>query len=365
MSSNIKVSLAADKLEVKAGEAVETSIVIKNQSSVVDQFFIKIEGIDPLWWSLSTSSVSLFPGDQDEVKLTIRAPRESVAKAGSYTFQVKAVSQANTQDFTIAEAYLVIQGFASWEMYMSPTKIKGRSGIYHIKLSNHGNSDITLNLGASDPEESLVYEFDKSSVSIPAGSTAQVSLNVKPLKGRPEKTYDFQVEVKPDKARVSSREIQRADGQLEYKKKRFPWWIIGLIIGLLVVAAAAFFLMQLFNEPGPVQKISVDITSPAEGDKWAMASTQEIRWTTNYTASSTVKLEYSLDDGKAYIIITDSAPNSGAYNWKLPDKVSDQCMVRITVLDSRGDFVVKDVSGTFSIFAVLKVTPLDNIRIIK
>ena len=77
MSANIVLSLSTAKLEVAPGELVEATITIRNQSQIVDQFDIKIERLDPAWWTLSASSVSLFPGDQGEAKLTIHPPKEA------------------------------------------------------------------------------------------------------------------------------------------------------------------------------------------------------------------------------------------------------------------------------------------------
>ena len=240
MSANIKILMASSRLEVGAGEAVETTISLKNQSQIVDQFAIKIEGLDPLWWSLSTSSVSLFPGDQDEIKLTIRPPRDADARAGNYEFRVKVISQSNTQDFTSLEGYLILRGFTVWEAEMSPTKVKGQSGVYHIKLVNNGNADILLNFECKDPEEELIFKFDKNTVSVPAGNTAQVNLTVKPRKGESKKIYTFQVMVKPEQARDLSRETKTVSGQLEYPKRKSPWWIIILILGLLALIFILF-----------------------------------------------------------------------------------------------------------------------------
>ena len=241
MSANIKILMASSRLEVGAGEAVETTISLKNQGQIVDQFAIKIEGLDPLWWSLSTSSVSLFPGDQDEIKLTIRPPRDADARAGNYEFRVKVISQSNTQDFTSLEGYLTLRGFTVWEAEMSPTKVKGQSGVYHIKLVNNGNADIPLNFECKDPEEELIFKFDKNTVSVPAGNTAQANLTVKPRKGEAKKIYSFQVMVKPEQARELSRETKTLSGQLEYPKHKSPWWIIILILGLL----ALYFILYL------------------------------------------------------------------------------------------------------------------------
>ena len=260
-------------MEVAPGESVETTIIIRNQSQVVDQFGIKIQGLDPTWWTLSTSSVSLFPGDQDDVKLTIRPPKEAEAKAGSYSFQVRAVSQANPEEMTVEEAYLTLRGFLVWDVEMSPTKVTGESGTYRLTASNSGNTDITLIFEGKDPEEALTYTFSHDKVIVPAGESALITLQVrlkKEEKGKKGKVYGFQVRVTPAGAKMPSKEARTINGQLEYQRRR-PWkWIL---LGLALVAVAILvwiFVPPLGNPPLPalpvINSFTADPTNITAGD---------------------------------------------------------------------------------------------------
>jgi len=258
MSANIVLSLSATKLEVAPGESVEATITIRNQSQIVDQFGIRIQGLDPTWWTLSTSSVSLFPGDQGEAKLTIHPPKEAESKAGSYSFQVRTVSQANPEEMTEEEAYLVLRGFLVWDVEMSPTKVVGRSGTYRLTASNSGNTDITLILEGKDPEEALDYTFSHNKVTVPAGESALITLKVSPKKGERGKLYSFQLLVRPAEAKVSSKESKTIDGQLEYRGRRFPWKWILLGVAIAVVA----FLVWKFVIPPPLPVINSFTADP-------------------------------------------------------------------------------------------------------
>jgi hypothetical protein len=247
MSANIVLSLSATKLEVAPGESVEATITIRNQSQIVDQFGIRIQGLSPTWWTLSTSSVSLFPGDQGEAKLSIHPPKEAESKAGSYSFQVRAVSQANPEEITEEEAYLILRGFLVWDVEMSPTKVVGRSGTYRLAASNSSNTDTTLIFEGKDPEEALDYTFSHNKVTVPAGESALITLQVRPKKGEKGKLYNFQVLVRPADAKVPSKEAKTINGQFEYQR-RWPWkWIL---LGLVLLAAA--FVILKFIVPLPV-----------------------------------------------------------------------------------------------------------------
>ena len=253
MSATIGLSLSTAKLQVAPGESVQATVTIRNQSQVVDQFGIRIEGLQPTWWTLSTSSVSLFPGEQAEAKLTIHPPREAEARAGSYSFQVRAVSQANPEQTTEEEAYLILRGFLVWDVEMSPTKVGGANGTYRLTATNSSNTDITLVFEGKDPEEALDYTFRHEKVTVPAGESALATLQVRPKEGQKEKLYSFQVLVKPAEAKAPSKEARTVNGQLDYQLRHWPWkW---MLLGLALVAVAILIwklVPPLVHPPAPV-----------------------------------------------------------------------------------------------------------------
>ncbi len=160
MSDKIGVTLSSTALEVNAGESVELIATIHNSSQVVDQVTISLEGFAPNWYDFSVSSVSLFPGDRDQVKISIHPPKTAETKAGSYPFTVRAVSGADPLESTGAEASVTVRTFAELSVDMSPTRLVGQSGTYIITLNNQGNTDVTQSFEASDPEEGLNYAFN-------------------------------------------------------------------------------------------------------------------------------------------------------------------------------------------------------------
>ncbi len=352
MSVNIALSLSSTKLEVAAGGSVETTITVRNQGQIVDHFAIKVEGLDPNWWTLSSSSVSLFPGDQDQTRLVIRPPKDAEARAGSYPFRVKAISQANPAEMSSEDAFLILRGFAAWEVDMSPTKVVGKSGTYRITVSNFGNTDATLLFQGKDPEEGLYYNFDRDKLTVPAGGSEQLRLAVRPKKGESQKQYNFQVLARPAEAKVPTKESKTINGQLEYPRRRkFPWWILLVILGLLIVAAVVWWFLtkpqcgmpKPPDEPGPTAS-DVILNSPKGGETWIVNATKNITWTAKGSGISTVKLDYSTDNGASWLPIAAGEANDGTYAWKVPDASSVDCLVRVTILDANNAPLSEDVS---------------------
>jgi thiol-disulfide isomerase/thioredoxin len=90
----------------------------------------------------------------------------------------------------------------------------------------------------------------------------------------------------------------------------------------------------------------IALTSPNGGEIWEAGTRRTIHWNSEYY-SGNVKLEYTLDAGANWAVIAQNVPNSGSYEWRLPQEVSGDCRVRIQGLDG----TPVDISdGIFGIF---------------
>ncbi|MBL7208490.1 MAG: hypothetical protein ISS52_00185 [Dehalococcoidia bacterium] len=352
MSANIGVSLSATKLELAPGESAETTIIIRNQGQIVDDFILRVEGLDPTWWTLSVPSVSLFPGDEDMAKLTLHPPKEGGVRAGSHTFQIKAASRANPQEVTSEDVFLILRGFAAWEVAMAPTKVVGRSGTYRLTVNNSGNTDVNLVFEGKDPEEGLRYEFSQDQLTVPAGETARVRLKVRPEKGESKKQYSFQVLIRPAGTAAGSGETKTLNGQLEYRRRKFPWWVLLLIVGLVVVGFVAWLLLSGRSiscscpagctAPGPP---AVALTAPREGPTWAAGSTITIKWEATGSGTDYMTLSYSLDDGASWVQFHETTVKDGTYEWQVPPGISGDCDIGAAIWNADQDFLTGDSRG--------------------
>ncbi|MBN1481953.1 VCBS repeat-containing protein [candidate division KSB1 bacterium] len=104
---------------------------------------------------------------------------------------------------------------------------------------------------------------------------------------------------------------------------------------------------QLLTVTEGVSSESITVTSPNGGEAWEVASLQTITWTSS-GVSSTVQLDYSIDNGSSWTPITASTANDGIYDWTIPDTPSDLCLVRVADTDGNPSDVSNSV---FSIIA--------------
>jgi|GEM_PF-610523 len=90
---------------------------------------------------------------------------------------------------------------------------------------------------------------------------------------------------------------------------------------------------------------SVTVVSPNGGENWLTGETYEIRWKSANIAN--VKIEYTLNNGNVWNLITPSVVSNGLYNWPVPDTIayrSDLCKIRITEV---GGLEHSDISDGF------------------
>ncbi|HPN36793.1 MAG TPA: hypothetical protein PL041_00230 [Melioribacteraceae bacterium] len=94
----------------------------------------------------------------------------------------------------------------------------------------------------------------------------------------------------------------------------------------------------------------ITVNSPVKGDYWRSGTRHEIRWTSNDV--TTIKIEYTSDNGESWVPVENSLPaSSGKYNWLIPyipNSVSDSCRIKITDIDDGS--VIGYSENTFTIY---------------
>ncbi len=87
-------------------------------------------------------------------------------------------------------------------------------------------------------------------------------------------------------------------------------------------------VFSIVSEPVP----SITVISPNGSEGWEISSMQTITWTSTGTIDN-VTIEYSINSGTSWIEIITSTPNTGSYEWTIPDSPSIYCLVRISEAD--------------------------------
>ena len=197
MSDKIEVILSTPSLRVNVGEFATLIITIRNKGQFVNEFAIKIEGLEPSWYDLSATDVLLPPAHEGQVRVIVHPSKAARVRGGGYPFKVKVSSMVDAAVDATADVLLMIYTFAGLSAEMSSAPAVGRGGTYIITLHNESKKDIVGRLEATDPEDELDFSFDAEEFRLPAGVDFVTRLYVlpkdwavvKPIKSIPSRCW--------------------------------------------------------------------------------------------------------------------------------------------------------------------------------
>lgn len=91
-------------------------------------------------------------------------------------------------------------------------------------------------------------------------------------------------------------------------------------------------------EPAP----NITVSYPNSAVTLYYNATATISWTSEFTVSAFVNIEYSIDNGTSWITIASPTEDDGSYSWTVPETPSTQCLVRVS---EYGNPLVYDISN--------------------
>lgn len=140
--------------------------LIRNESTIVDNYDLRVVGLPDGWWSLAPATVYLVPFGtgagrfEQEVKIALHPPRVPAAEAREWPIQVVARSRATGSDVASADAVLSIEPYQELEGLLRPARRSGRRRAqYTLRVANHANAPTKVLLDGIDPENSLIVSF--------------------------------------------------------------------------------------------------------------------------------------------------------------------------------------------------------------
>lgn len=243
------VDLSPPRVEMEpGGSPIEIVATVQNLSNIVEQYAIEITGLDADWYTAPVTSVSLFPQDRDQVRISLHPPKRPGLRAGAYPFRVIARARSGTAQQS-AGGVLDVRGVAVYRIVdLTPRRQTARGkGTYRLQIANTGAADVRLGFEGSDPEAECTYSFPKQSEAlVVAGGKAEFPVVVKPKKRPwvgPEQSYDFTISARPVDARG---EPQAVSGQFTHKPlfRALPIWPV--LKWVLIALAALAIIIVLF-----------------------------------------------------------------------------------------------------------------------
>lgn len=308
----IGLTVAPDRLALAPGGKADFTLVVTNQGQVVDTFDLVVEGIDPSWYTLTTASVSLFPGATDTLGLSVHLPESpavaphaasasvsstdsaspngAVAAAGEHQMHLRVVSR---DDASAAAADVVLEVLAvgTLRTELLPQRVilgglgaPGAWGRYRLRLINEGNADRLVDVAVADDEAALEARLDADRLAVPAGETREVGIALRTKRRpwiAPQRTVPFTVTATAALDELAERStvqgvgepgesLGMATGDLTYNAPfaflaGLPLWLQRLVPLLLALAILLAILAWLLGAAGMQSPIRPRPTPVAEG----------------------------------------------------------------------------------------------------
>lgn len=151
VNTGVEVSINPLSAVVQPGENTTYNVLIHHLGNTGDKYNLSLGGLDATWYSLSTTSVTLGPGQSKSVTLTVSP--SYVATIRSYGFTVVATSQAYPTVLGTADADAIVWvpievvGPLDVEVDVGSIHYRGETAEFYILVSSMGEP-IDANISA-------------------------------------------------------------------------------------------------------------------------------------------------------------------------------------------------------------------------
>ena len=173
---------------VEPGQRERVLALVRNQSGIVDNYDIRVEGMPQDWWSVYPGTVYLVPFGsggtyEQEVEIHLHPPRGPEAEARVWDLQVVADSKAMRTVAAVAPLALHIEPYIETTTTLRPQRKKGRrKATFDVTVANKANAPVLIALDGEDPDGELRFGFNRPPSEIPAGAAVTSQMQVRPPK---------------------------------------------------------------------------------------------------------------------------------------------------------------------------------------
>jgi beta-lactam-binding protein with PASTA domain len=151
---------------VKPGARTMMVALIRNQSGIVDNYDMAVDGLPEGWWTINPGTVYLVPygagggSYEQEITVELHPPRVAEAEARRWDVRIIARSRAYGAEAGGAAATLNIEPFEDFDAEITPERRGGRTRAdFKLAVTNKSNSDFEVTFAGVDPENACHFSF--------------------------------------------------------------------------------------------------------------------------------------------------------------------------------------------------------------
>lgn len=243
----VSALLTPSSVDVEPGASVSTELVVRNTGSVVDEFTIEVLGEARAWTTVSASVVSLFPGGEGRVTLTMAPPRLSSQRAGDVDLAVKVTSKEDPSGSAVEEGIVTVLAFHAPGIELVPRTVTGsRRASAELAVDNRGNVALTAQVAATDPDAALRFTLEPAEVVVQPGAAGFALVKasaVKPFWRGADRSVPYTVTA------TTGDGVVLAVGGTFVQRARLPRWLLRALLLALLLLLALFLLWQGVLKP--------------------------------------------------------------------------------------------------------------------
>ncbi len=230
--AQIEIHLASADFPAAPGSTTTIPVLLQNRGQMEDVVTLAVGGVPAEWVSTSSAFISVAPGQQQQVALTIQPPASVESRAGHYPIRIQANSQAAGGQVAEAACTLTVGAYTEFSCDLHPQRLSaGNPG--QVTVENQGNVEQGFTLTWRSDGDDVVFDPGPTQeLRVPAGGTAAADFRASP-RSRPlfggQKTYPFSARVQSADQRTQS-----LSGAV-VSQGLIPTWLVGAVIVIAIL----------------------------------------------------------------------------------------------------------------------------------
>lgn len=195
----VQLDVKPAQAEIECGYKQRFELLLTNNDERVSHFRFRMDGVDPAWMALSSTSVQVMPGHTDAIYLTVQPPLASSSYAGDYLLRIGVINQYD-QLVATRQVRLAVLPFYDHAIAVRPQQAKANKPI-RLRIHNRGNQETVYQVALSDGQEALRFEPDHFDLRVPPGIVAEKRFLATELHRRwigPQIEHDVNVNITPE-----------------------------------------------------------------------------------------------------------------------------------------------------------------------
>lgn len=221
---------------VDAGKRIDVTLSVRNDRHVVEHVDLSLADPEGGWGAIEPLKLRMMPGTSATAVVRLSPPRSASVPAGPHPLRVAVTRSGSGELLTYADARIDVRPFSEVSATISPRHSKGwfSSGRLRIWLENPSNTEVTIRVSGSDPDEKLRFRGLEREISVPPGPRIPADFKAR--------GHGPNLHLRSQKREFSIAaewgERQKVVASAVFAQRSLIYLIVGLLVALLIAAAA-------------------------------------------------------------------------------------------------------------------------------